>query len=318
MALILGQNMGLGEIWQPSDILEAAAVGAPSVRIIPRWLGRDPPPGYGTNYQVDGYSEDQPHHIRPEQVQMLIAQAQASRAVGGEVMLGMDSNQLQGLNGGMDLWTSTDERKRLKRRRQFIKLTRYLAKQIRPRWLENIVEPGGTMTPSTLWAFYEESMSDVLEDVPDQRFAVSCRGYQPNYIGEAFNPAWASGKFAGHIDLTCNFQDDLTCNPVLFEDRLGKVLAQRDRWRVGVVVNQIWSFPKNDPDGAFLARGITRLAEEGVHSMVWTAVTKYEGGEAAGMRHLANPNDPNSAHVQYPERCAAVFAAWRAAAALGA
>jgi len=318
MALILGQNMGLGEIWQPSDIAEAAQHGAPSVRVIPRWLGREPPPGYGTNFQIDGYSEDEPYHVRSAHVEMLRAQAQASRALGGEVMLGMDSNQLQGLNGGLDLWTSSDERKRLKRRRQFIKLTRHLARQIRPKWLENIVEPGGTMTPSTLWAFYEESMSGVLADVPDQRFAVSCRGYQPNYIGEAFNPAWASGPFAGHIDLTCNFQSDLVCNPTLFEDRLGKVLAQRDRWRVGVVVNQLWSFPAADPDGSLLAKAISRLAEEGVHSFVWTACTVHDDPEESpGLRRLANPRDPNSAHVKRPS-FDAVAAAWRAAAALAA
>jgi hypothetical protein len=303
---ILGQNLGLGEIWTPADITEAATHGAPSARIVNRWLGSDPPPGYGTNFQVDGFADDQPHNIRPENVAMLVAQAEATRAVGGEVMLGNDSNQLQGLMGGMDLWTPDGK----KRRAQFIRLARYLAKQIRPTWLELIVEPNSpNMSPAGLWDFYEEGMANVLDSVPGQRFAIGCRGYQPNYIGEAYRPEWAAGRFAGHIDLTCNFQDDLVCNPVLFEDRLGKVLRERDEWGVGVVVNQLWSFPQHDIDGAFLARAVRRLAEEGVPSFIWTAVTRYP--EGAGLRYLADSRDPESAHIKHAARWAAVTAVWR-------
>lgn len=306
--MILGQNLGLGEIWKPEDVFEAAAEGAPSVRIVARWLGREPAPGYGTNFQVDSFADDMPRNVRPEHVAMLVAQAECSRSVGGKVMLEMDSNQLQGLNGGMDLWTPNGH----KRREQFIRLTRYLAKQIKPDWLGPIVEPAGTMIPSTLWSYYEQSMSRVLEVVPEQRFSLGCRGYQPNYIGEAYSPAWAGSRFAPLIDLTCNFQSDLVCNPALFEDRLGKVLAQRDKWGCGVVVNQIWSFPAVDPDGAFLAKAIRRLCEEGVPSFVWTACTVYDDDEeSAGLRRLADPRDPGSAHVKREALWAAVSKVWR-------
>jgi hypothetical protein len=306
--MILGQNLGLGELWTLEDLAEAAAFGAPDARILCRWLGKEPPPGYGTNFQGDAFAADQPHHIRPEYEQMLVAQAEATRAVGGTVQLAMDSNQLQGLNGGMDLW-APDGRMR---RRQFLHLTRHLARVIRPKRLEPISEPAGTCTPSTLWASYEETMDAVLGAVPDQRFALGARSYAANDILSAYRPEWATSRFAGHIDLTCNFQDDLVCNPALFEDRLAKVLAARDRWGVGVVANQVWSNPTNDPDGAFLARAIRRLCEEEVDSFIWTAVTRFEDGPGS-LRYLANSNDPRSAHVKHAERWAAVTAAWQEA-----
>ena len=209
----------------------------------------------------------------------------------------------------MDLWTRDGRR----RRRQFRRLTKHLARVIRPKRLEPISEPAGTCTPATLWEYYEETMDEVLDAVPDQRFANGARGYAANDILSAYRPEWASGRFAGHIDLTCNFQSDLVCNPELFEERLGRVLMARDRWGVGVVVNQVWSFPKDDPDGALLARAIRRLCEEEIDSFVWTAVTKYGGGDSAGLRHLANVNDPRSAHIKRGAIWANVTAAWQEA-----
>lgn len=308
--MILGQNLGLGELWTREDLAEAAAFGAPDARILARWLGKEPPPGYGTNFQGDAFAADQPHHIRPEYEQMLVAQAEACRAFGGDVQLAMESDQLQGRNGGMDLWTPAGRR----RRKQFRRLTKHLARVIRPKRLEPISEPAGTCTPATLWEYYEEAMDDVLDAVPDQRFALGARSYAANDILSAYRPEWATSRFAGHIDLTCNFQDDLVCNPALFEDRLAKVLAARDRWGVGVVANQVWSTPAHDPDGAFLARAIRRLCEEEVDSFIWTAVTRFKDGPGC-VRFLADPHNPSSAHVKHPQRWAAVATAWLEATA---
>ena len=59
--MILGQNLGLGEIWRREDIAEGAANGAPNARILCRWLGKEPPPGYGTNPMMQGTLVF-PHH----------------------------------------------------------------------------------------------------------------------------------------------------------------------------------------------------------------------------------------------------------------
>lgn len=311
--MLVGQCFGLGEITTLEEIREGAAAGATVGRYNSRWLGNPEGNGYGNGFQRDSFSADQPHYLRPGYEAMLRGQLETGADCGLENQLAMDSDQLQGRMGGFDAWTQTREART--RRRQHIHLTRHYARTFGPlvSRIEPIVEPQGpNVTKAGLWDYQTESMMLALEVAPHLKFPIGCaQAYEPNYIADAFCPDWATGELAGHIELTCNFQDDLVCNPVLFEDRLAKVLAARDRWGVPVLVNQIWSDPPRDPDGAFLAARIRRLAGEGIGSIVWTACTRYAAGP--GLRYLADPNDPGSEHIKHTARWANVTAAWQEA-----
>lgn len=310
--ILVGQNFGLGEITTLQDITSGAAAGATIARHVSRWLGANPPPGYGTNFQVDSFAEDQPHRVQPEYEARLRWQLNASKGAGLQNVLAMDSDQLQGRMGGMDAFTPDGQQ----RRRQHIRLTRHYARVFGPMldYIEHLVEPqGANATRAAVWDYQTEAMELAQDVAPHvQHLIGGAQGYQPAYIGDFFCPDWATGPLAGHVTLTCNFQDDLVCNQALFEDRLAKVLAARDRWGVPVLVDQIWSNPENDPDGALLARAITRLAGERIGSIVWTGKTRFRDGPGS-LSYLADPNNPNSATVWHGARWAAVTAAWRAA-----
>ena len=314
----VGQCFGLGEITTTEDITGGAAAGANIGRHNSRWLGNPTGTGYGTNFQVDSFSEDQPHHVKPEYEARLRSQLQTSHDAGLANVLAMDSDQLQGRMPGFNAWTNTREART--RRRQHIKLTHHYVKVFGPllSYLEPMVEPQGpNATKELVWAYQTEVMLDLLTTAPHVRALIGgTQAYQPNYAESLFCPDWATSELAGLITITCNFQDDLVCQPMLFEDRLAKMLAVRDRWGVPMLVNQIWSDPANDPDGMFLATAIRRLGQERVGSIVWTACAKYRGGP--GLSFLANPNDPNSAHIKHAARWAAVTEAWQWVRALPA
>jgi hypothetical protein len=309
--ILVGQNLGLGEISTAADTIEAAAAGANITRIVSRWLGNEAGNGYGEGFQRDSFAEGFPHRVRPEYQEMLRTQLMTAKACKQTTVLAMDSDQLQGRMGGLDAWTASGQA----RRRQYIHLTHHYGRIFAGLvdYIEPIVEPQGPNVSQTgLWDYQQESMAAVLCVAPEMKFLIGgAPAYQPAYISHVFCPDWATGDLAGRITLTVNFGDDLVCDEARFEDRLGMVLGARDRWGVPVLVNQIWSDPPRDPDGAFLAARIRRLAGEGIGSIVWTACTRYAAGP--GLHYLANPNDPGSEHVRHAARWAAVTSAWREA-----
>ncbi len=310
----VGQCLGLGEISTPDDTIEAADAGATATRVVSRWRGKEPPPGYGTNFQGDSFAEDQLHRVRPEYEAMLRGQLTVAKSVRQVTVLAMDSDQLQGRMGGMDAWTKTRAAREC--RRQLIRLTRHYARTFGELvdYIEPLVEPQGpNATKSEVWGYQTESMLTSQAVAPHLRHLIGgTQAYQPNYAADIFCPDWATGDLAGRITLTCNFQDELVCAPDLFEDRLAKLLAARDRWGVPALVNQIWTDPPHDPDGRFLAAAIRRLAVEDIGSIVYPACTRFKDGNG-GLRYLADPNDPHSAHIKYAKRWAAVTEAWREA-----
>lgn len=314
----VGQCFGLGEITTTEDITGGAAAGANIGRHNSRWLGNPTGTGYGTNFQQDSFSEDQPHHVKPEYEARLRSQLQTSHDAGLDNVLAMDTDQLQGRMPGFNAWTNTREART--RRRQHAKLTVHYAKTFGPllSYIEPIVEPqGDNVTKELVWDYQTEVMLDLLVAAPHVRPLIGgIMAYQPNYADSIFCPDWATSELAGRITITCNFQNDLVCQPALFEDRLAKMLAVRDRWGVPMLVNQIWSNPKDDPDGTFLAAAICRLGQEGSGSIVWTATTRYQDGPGS-LSFLANPNDPRSAHVAHAARRAAVAEAWQWVRSLG-
>lgn len=303
--VIVGQNLGLGEISTEADIVDAANAGCNGARILSRWLGNELGTGYGEVFQEDSVDDMEWHHVKPGYIAMLENLATISRANGCTIFLGMDSDQLQGRMGGLDLWTYDG----LHRRNQMIRLARMYARRLKPDYIEPIVEPQGpNVTTAGLQAYQYEFMTRVHEANPALKFLLGgAPSYQAAYIDRVYDPDWSGLGF--DISLTCNFQGDLVCNPQMFMDRLGIVLRARDRWGVPVIVNQIWSEAYRDPDGMLLANAIRALKAEGIGSLVWTACVRYEGN--AGLRYLADWRDPNSEHLFYTERWANVTAAWQ-------
>lgn len=303
--MIVGPNLGLGEITTPEDITDAAAAGATGVRIVPRWLGI-----YGEVFQQDSRDDDAPHNIRPDYVAMLTAMRDTARACGMSIVMGMDSDQLQGRLGGMDLWTPDGR----KAREQFIRVARYLTRQLEPDYIEPIVEPQGpNVTQEGLWAYQEQHMSRTWEVRPSVKGLIGgAPSYLPAYVDKVFRPEWASpsSPFFGRVAITVNFADEICRNDRMFSDRLRRLLAERDLWGVEVIVNQIWTDADKDPDGAWLAKRIRQLAQEGIGSLVWTACTRFR--EGPGMAYLADPNDPRSAHVKHEARWRALAEVWGA------
>lgn len=307
--MIVGQNIGLAEIAAAGDTIEAAAAGATGTRHPVRWDGL-----YGDVFQRDSRDPLAPHNVRPEYVEMIRTHLLVSKACRQTTILAMDSDQLQGKDGGRDLWTADGQRERL----QLIRLGGFYAREFAglADYMEPIVEPQGpNVTRESLWAYQEQFALWVLSKNPALKLLMGARSYFAALISEAFCPAWGEPghPLYGKVALTCNFQSDLVCNPGQFDGRLEMVLRERDRRGVEVLVNQIWSFPGVDPDGALLAAAIRKLSREGIGSLVWTACARFDSPQSAGLRHLADPNDPGSEHIKREATWANVTAAWQEA-----
>lgn len=310
MSIVKGINLGHGEISTREDLDRATAAGANASRHVARWDGL-----YDAGFKQDTRDDSADHNINPDALARLVWQTQYARdQCGHEIYLGMDSNNLQGTRGlgFYDLWNQTTVEAQ-QRRAQFLRLTCFLARQLKPTYIEPIVEPQGPyVTREGLWAYQEQAMHDVINKTKYRgKFLIGpAQGYQPAYMPSACNPAWlrTDSEFFGRVALTCNVYDSLIADRARFEERLAIILRVRDDTGLQVIINQLWTDAANDPDGEGIAFAIRRLQAEGIGSLIWTMCAAFK--EGPGLSYLRKPTDPNSEHVMHEARMAAVQAAW--------
>lgn len=305
---IQGVNLGLGEISTEQDVLECVSRGGNAIRILNRFDGE-----YGEVYQEDFRDDSQPHNIKPEKLEMLRRQTSWARKYGCKLVLGNDSDNLQGRRGEgfYDLF-NCESHEGTRAVTEFRKLGLFLTRDLEPDYVEPIVEPGGFyFTLEALQEYQESFMNEAVLRGYTKQFLLGGYCYFPTYLDNLIRPEWLS-KFPRQLTLTCNFADELCRDDTLFMDRLQRVCRLRDRLGIPVLVNQIWTDRDKDTNGSVLASRIAQLKAEGIDSIIWTACTKYKTGPGS-MSHLANMNDPNSEHILHEDAWNNVEFAWRLA-----
>lgn len=293
---------GHGELVLPGDEARAASMGANFRRDGLRWWGQ-----YGQGFQVDSEFDLNPGNINENYFAARKASWQRTQDSGQRVLLFMDSNCGQGLGGDvckLDGVTDSDffMTSGVGKRELFIQAAEYAVSNAKGLidMIEPIVEPAGSATRESLWAFQEEFMNRILDIDPDMIFVIGGLQYGAAQITNCYKKEWAQpfSRFYGKVVITCNFLNNIATNQPLREQRMGLVLQARAQRNCPVLIQQVGTTIADDPTNVHLD-GMLALLEDAAGGPIgytwWEELSIFP--TSYGPWSLANPNDPNSARV---------------------
>ena len=294
---ISGIGTGTWEMGRIDDVNLMVSVGAMSGRIVHRWNGDYS--GFRTDSLDD--SDSGRWHTSVDYVNRLKQYVQLHRDAGLRVNLALDSNNGQGKRGldGWDFW-SLDVPEARQRRRQFIKMAAYLAREIKPDFMEPIVEPRSIRSaPVDVWKFQEQVMDAVLASSPDMLFIIGgYRSYHPEDVDNFYNPAWAE-KYPDKIVLTANFLSARVCNPAENLPHLDRMAEVASKFKLPAHIQQFGSTSQDDPDCGYLDQFCKEMRLRNISGTLWEAVSIWP---SFGLSYLERPHDINSRHIEVAER----------------
>lgn len=293
---------GHGELVQSGDEARAASMGANFRRDGLRWWGQ-----YGQGFQVDSEFDLNPGNINENYFAARKASWQRTQDSGQRVLLFMDSNCGQGLGGDvckLDGVTDSDffMTSGAGKRELFIQAAEYAVSNAKGLidMIEPIVEPAGSATRESLWAFQEEFMNRILDIDPDMIFVIGGLQYGAAQITNCYKKEWAQpfSRFYGKVVITCNFLNNIATNQPLREQRMGLVLQARAQRNCPVLIQQVGTTIADDPTNVHLD-GMLALLEDAAGGPIgytwWEETSIFPN--SYGPWSLADSNDPNSTRV---------------------
>lgn len=292
---ISGIGTGTWEMGRIEDVDLMVDVGARSGRIVLRWNG-----DY-SGFRTDALDDNGRWHVSTSYLAGIKRYVQWHRDRGLKVNLALDSNNGQGKRGlgGWDFWDLAVQEAR-QRRRHFIKLAAFVAREIKPDFMEPIVEPRSPRADQvSVWKLQEEIMDAVLVGSPNMLFIIGgYNSYYPERVANFYKPEWAA-KYPNKIILTANFLSGRVVNPASSFPLLDNMARVASELNIPAHIQQFGSTSADDPDCLLLGQFCGHMRSLGISGTLWEAVSIHP---SFGMSFLEQPHDINAAHILEPKR----------------